>query len=37
MRREYNFSKSRPNPYAERLKESVTIRLDTRALKYFRE
>src|SRR5206468_3096199 len=37
MRREYDFSKSRPNPYAERLKESVTIRLDTRALKYFKE
>jgi len=37
MRREYDFSKSRPNPYAERLKESVTIRLDTRALTYFKE
>jgi antitoxin component of RelBE/YafQ-DinJ toxin-antitoxin module len=37
MRREYDFAKSRPNPYAERLKESVTIRLDREALRYFKE
>ena len=28
MRREYDFSKGRKNPYAARLKRSVTIRLD---------
>ncbi len=37
MRREYDFSKARRNPYASRLKHSVTIRLDTRALAYFKE
>ena len=36
MRREYDFSKARPNPYAERLKQSVTIRLDAKALEYFK-
>jgi hypothetical protein len=28
MRKEYDFSKARPNPYAKRLKRSVTIRID---------
>ena len=36
MRREYDFSGARPNPYAERLKQSVTIRLDPKALEYFK-
>ena len=36
MRREYDFSKARRNPYASRLKQSVTIRLDSRALAYFK-
>jgi len=37
MRREYDFSKGRRNPYASRLKQSVTIRLDAMALSYFKE
>jgi predicted DNA binding CopG/RHH family protein len=37
MRKEYDFSKARPNPYAKRLKRSVTIRLDTAALHYFKD
>ena len=37
MRREYDFSKARRNPYAAKLKQSVTIRLDTAAVAYFRE
>ena len=37
MRREYDFSKARRNPYASRLKQSVTIRLDSMALGYFKE
>ena len=37
MRREYDFSNARPNPYVERLKQSVTIRLDSRALEYFKD
>jgi predicted DNA binding CopG/RHH family protein len=37
MRRQYDFSKARRNPYAKRLKHSVTIRLDASALAYFKE
>ena len=37
MRKEYDFSKGRANPYVERLKQSVTIRLDSRALEYFKD
>ena len=36
MRKEYDFSKARPNPYAKRLKRSVTIRLDEATLVYFK-
>jgi predicted DNA binding CopG/RHH family protein len=36
MRREYDFSKGRRNPYGERLKQSVTIRLDAAAVTYFK-
>ena len=36
MRREYDFSQARRNPYANRLKQSVTIRLDAAALAYFK-
>jgi len=28
MRKHYDFSKAKKNPYAKRLKQSVTIRLD---------
>jgi predicted DNA binding CopG/RHH family protein len=37
MRRQYDFSKARRNPYAGRLKQSVTIRLDSTAVAYFKE
>lgn len=37
MRSEYDFSQSRKNPYAKRLKRQVTIRLDTTAVNYFKE
>ena len=37
MRKEYDFSHARPNPYAKRLKRSVTIRLDERTIAYFQE
>ena len=36
MRKEYDFSNARPNPYAKRLKTSITIRLDPDALAYFK-
>jgi uncharacterized protein (DUF4415 family) len=37
MRKEYDFSKSRKNPYAAQLKRQVTIRLDTAAIDYFKK
>ena len=36
MRREYDFSKARRNPYARRLKRQVTIRLDDATIAYFK-
>jgi len=36
MRREYDFSKGRRNPYAARLRRSVTIRLDLFTVDYFK-
>jgi predicted DNA binding CopG/RHH family protein len=36
MRKEYDFSKARPNPYAKRLKQSVTIRLEQPTIAYFK-
>jgi hypothetical protein len=37
MRKEYDFSNSRKNPYARQLKKQITIRLDTVAVTYFNE
>jgi predicted DNA binding CopG/RHH family protein len=39
MRAHYDFAgmKSRKNPYARRLRESITIRLDSASVSYFRE
>ncbi len=37
MRKEYDFSKSRKNPYASQLKRQITIRLDTVAVDYFKK
>ena len=36
MRKQYDFSHARPNPYAKRLKRSVTIRLDAPTIDYFK-
>jgi len=36
MRKQYDFTKARKNPYARRLKRQVTIRLDEETLGYFR-
>ena len=36
MKKEYDFSKARRNPYASRLKRQVTIRLDAQTIKYFK-
>ncbi len=36
MRKQYDFSTSRKNPYAVQLKKSVTIRLDEQAITNFK-
>ena len=37
MRSEYDFSKSRKNPYVKQLKRQITIRLDASAVDYFKQ
>jgi len=37
MRKEYDFSNARKNPYAKRLKKPVTIRLDELTIAYFKQ
>ena len=36
MRKTYDFSKARKNPYSSRLKKPVTIRLDEQTIGYFK-
>ena len=36
MRKHYDFSDARKNPYAAQLKKSVTIRLDEGSISYFK-
>lgn len=36
MRKEYDFSSGRKNPYASQLKKQVTIRLDEESIDYFK-
>lgn len=36
MRDEYDFSGARKNPYAKKLKNQITIRIDARNLVYFK-
>ncbi|MFM9991871.1 MAG: BrnA antitoxin family protein [Burkholderiaceae bacterium] len=36
MRKEYDFSKARKNPYAGQLKKQITIRLDEDSIGYFK-
>ncbi|HMN96340.1 MAG TPA: BrnA antitoxin family protein [Phycisphaerales bacterium] len=36
MRKSYDFSKGIRNPYARKLKQSVTIRLDSQTVEYFK-
>jgi hypothetical protein len=35
MRKHYDFSKARPNPYAKLLTKEVTLKLDERTVTYF--
>ena len=36
MRKRYDFSKSAPNPYVQKLKKQITIRLDEDTIAYFK-
>jgi len=36
MKAEYDFSQSRKNPYARRLKKQITINLDSDTIDYFK-
>jgi uncharacterized protein (DUF4415 family) len=36
MRKEYDFSKAKKNPYASQLKKQVKIRLDEGTVEYFK-
>lgn len=37
MRKEYDFSKSRKNPYAKLLKKQITMRLEEDVIDYFKK
>ena len=36
MKRRYDFSQGRPNPYAKRLKRQITLRIDELTIAYFK-
>ncbi len=36
MKKEYDFSKAKKNPYASQLKKQITIRLDEDSITYFK-
>jgi uncharacterized protein (DUF4415 family) len=36
MRKEYDFSKAKKNPYASLLKKQITLRLDQESIDYFK-
>ena len=36
MRKEYDFSKAKKNPYVRKLKKQVTIRLESEVIDYFK-
>ena len=37
MKKEYDFSQSKPNPYTKKLKKQITIRLDEDTINYFKK
>jgi uncharacterized protein (DUF4415 family) len=36
MRKEYNFSNSKPNPYIKKLRKQISIRIDIDKIDYFK-
>jgi len=37
MRKEYDFSKAKPNPYIKKLRKQVSIKLDLDTIDYFKK
>ena len=37
MKKEYDFSNAKKNPYASKLKKQITIRLDLSTIEYFKK
>ena len=37
MKKEYDFSKAKKNPYAKLLKKQITIRIEEPTIKYFKD
>lgn len=37
MRKEYDFSKGKKNPYAKALKKQITIRIEEPTIEYFKD
>lgn len=37
MRDEYDFSNSRPNPYADRVRKPITLNVDVSTIDYFKQ
>lgn len=37
MKEEYDFSGARKNPYAKRLKQQITINIDSDTIRFFKE
>ena len=37
MRKQYDFTDAKPNPYAKKLKTQITIRLENETLDYFKQ
>ena len=37
MKKEYDFSNAKKNPYAERLKQQITIKLNQDTIQYFKD
>ena len=36
MRKEYDFTKAKPNPYIKKLRKQISIRLDIDTIEYFK-
>jgi uncharacterized protein (DUF4415 family) len=37
MRKEYDFSKAKPNPYLVKLRKQISIRIDVDTIEYFKK